>query len=122
MAIEDTFAYELTKLGIDKTPARKAAQVLKYYKEVHDNSLFPPTQRIPMIWEGMMRLGITPYVDKNAERMGDLSPEHSRIYHVLDSIAIGIAVGVSRKLLAVCEHTKYAITAKGVEFTQVTEK
>lgn len=139
MPIEDTFVYKLTEQGIDEIPARKAAQVLKYYKEVYDKDIFPPTQRIPMIWKGMIKLGIQPYINENAKDTKvplslklndldsiatgrDLSQEQLKIYHDLDSIAIGIAVCIRKKLLATCEHTKYSITAKGVEFTETDSK
>lgn len=118
MTLEDSFARRLMQEGIDEIPAKKAGKVLRYFHKVvtQDNN-FPATQRIPYIWKGMIESGIKPYMgDVVASEISGLNGHQALAYRELDSIAIGVAVGVHKGLLNVCETTKYALSAEGSEF------
>jgi hypothetical protein len=62
----------------------------------------------------MLDEGIEPYIESPKFRWN--LPIKERAYEDLDSIAIGVAVCIEKGLLNVCEHTKYAISAKGSNF------
>lgn len=112
------FACKLVETGIDEIPAMKAGRVLEYYERNFEDGEFPSLQRLPRIWRGMRVKGISPYFDPSltVSREPSMTGEDPWIYHELDSIAIGVAVGIERGLLNVCEHTQYAISAQGVRF------
>ncbi len=113
----EVLARALMKRGIDEAPARKAGRVLAYYETSHGDERFPLTQRISYIWRGMIAYGVEPYLDElECSTPVFEDPKMTDIYRALDSIEIGVAVGVEMGLLNVCEHTKYALSAKGTEF------
>jgi len=115
LSLEESLANKLIKQGIDETSAKKVACVLHCYREINYSNHSPTPKRIPEIWRIMKVLEIEPYVE-NIESLAGLTNKESKIYYALYSITIGVAVGVKQGLLNLCEHTKYSLSAKGMDF------
>ena len=116
--IIDSFTEALIDdIRVKEDAARKSAHVFFYfYKERLENKNLSLHKRLPEIWRGMKALGIEPYIEGCSILKG-LTRWQEKIYEEFDSLAIGVGVGVEKKLFNTLEGgTKYSLSAKGIDF------
>ncbi|MCR4285028.1 MAG: hypothetical protein NUV97_03225 [archaeon] len=103
-------------------PAKHAAAIMEYFRRDSERTQgFPPTQRIGMVWQGMLHHGVQPLIlegDVVDPRLQHLGREEQRIYLELDSAQIGLDVCVHKGLVncATRPDTKYSLSAAGLDF------
>ncbi len=121
MNTDNPFTRRLVRMGMGEIPARKAAEVLSYYGQIHEDGSVPVARGIGRIWKGMQALELEPYVERDPPKTDLLAPEYLTFQN-LESIESGVAECISCGLLEICDRTKYALSPRGVEFLRPEER